>query len=538
MAYRLTWHRQQDPRWYPAVFYVYLVVATGYMVWRTAIVNWHVWYGPLLYAAELYGYLMTLLFLGLARRMYVPAAPPKPPHAAVDVLIPTYNEPLTVLEPVVVGALRIRGVHKVLVLDDGNRPEVRIMAERHGAHYVPRTTNEHAKAGNLNNGLGYTSAPLLILLDADHVPLPDFIEQTAGYFADSRLAIVQSPQTFYNTGTFLFRNGRGRRSGWSEQRMFYDCIQPAKNRWNAAFFVGTSAMLRRGAIDSIGGFATGTATEDIHTSLRLHAKGWKSAFLPHVLAYGLEADSYKEFYKQRKRWAAGSLGLLMRSPDSPLRAKGLSLAQRLNYINATLAHLQGVQKLCFFIVPIATVLWGISPVTSYSTTYIACFLVCLGVSVASTWAYSRGSYHPLYNEAYALASMPAHVSGLMGIIKVQKKFAVSSKLTAGNEQTWLKALLWALFAMASLAFIRDVWLYAFDNIHTALLVCSLVFTVLNGSYLFLFLHILHSYEHGKRWRARVRPPDIVLQYVRVARHAFNPLPGTSFTSNLLAQREQ
>ncbi|MEJ0073419.1 MAG: glycosyltransferase family 2 protein [Candidatus Saccharibacteria bacterium] len=130
---------------------------------------------------------------------------------------------------------------------------------------------------------------------------------------------MQSPQTFYNTHVFLFRR-RPHREAWSEQMMFYNCLQPAKNNWNAAFFVGTSAVLRRAAIDDVGGFATGTATEDIHTSLRLHARGWQSVFLPEPLAYGLEAENFKEFYKQRRRWAAGSLGLLFRSPDSPLRA--------------------------------------------------------------------------------------------------------------------------------------------------------------------------------------------------------------------------
>src|SRR5205823_5869328 len=100
------------------------------------------------------------------------------------------------------------------------------------------------------------------------------------------------------------------------------------------------------------GFATGTATEDIHTSLRLHAAGWHSIFLPRPLAFGLEVDNLREYYRTRRRWAAGSLGLLFRSPDSPLRIRGLTATQRLSYLSSTLAHLQGIQRLCFFLVPV------------------------------------------------------------------------------------------------------------------------------------------------------------------------------------------
>src|SRR5205085_10152554 len=106
------------------------------------------------------------------------------------------------------------------------------------------------------------------------------------YFEDPALAFVQSPQSFYNRDSFVFRTRRNSRR-WSEQGIFYDVIQPGKNRYNAAFFVGTSAVIRRQALDSIGGFATETATEHVHTSVRMHARGWKSLLVSEPLAFGL-----------------------------------------------------------------------------------------------------------------------------------------------------------------------------------------------------------------------------------------------------------
>jgi len=492
-AYEVQWRRKKESKWYPALFLVYLGFALTYLIWRTTIINWHVWYGCLVYAAELYGIVTTSLFLFVTQKVYLPVAHKPKRKPIVDVLIPTYSEPVSVLEPVVIGAKKIRGRRNILVLDDGNRPEIKAMAKRLKVLYFPRTTNLHAKAGNLNNGLQHTDAELLITLDADHIPIRSFIEETAGFFEDPMVAFVQSPQTFYNTSSFLFRK-RFKKHDWSEQIMFYDCIQPAKNNWNAAFFVGTSAMLRRKALDSVGGFATGTATEDIHTSLKLHAKGWVSVFLPKPLAYGLEAESLKEFYKQRKRWAAGSLGLLFRSEDSPLRAKGLTISQRLNYISACLAHLQGVQKVCFFLAPLLTIVTARSPITGNVFAYSIFFLLYCSVALSATWLYSRSTYHFIYTEAYSLASMLAHFGGIMGVIKVQKKFAVSIKTANRKGRTWLHVPLWTLYVAGLIGLTRAIGLIFIARQHSALLVYSTMFLLLNSTFLLAFLLPLRIYE--------------------------------------------
>jgi cellulose synthase/poly-beta-1,6-N-acetylglucosamine synthase-like glycosyltransferase len=493
-GYEVEWQRVNDPRGMITLLYLYLAIGLSYMVWRTTIVNWDVWYGPIIYGAEIYGFIMTSLFLYVTQRIYVPIHHTPKYLRKVDVLIPTYSEPLSVLEPVVLGATKIRGVNKVLVLDDGNRSEVKKLAKRLKVKYYARSDNMHAKAGNLNNGLKHTKAPFIITLDADHIPQPNFIERTLGYFDDARVGFVQSPQSFYNTNSFLFRWRRFKKQLWSEQMMFYHCIQPAKNNWNSAFFVGSSAMLRRSALDNVGGFATGTATEDIHTSLRLHANGWMSIFVPEKLAYGLESENMKEFYKQRRRWAAGSLGLLFRSKDSPLWAKGLTVSQRANYLSATLAHMQGVQKLCFFLVPIFAIFHRQPPVVGNLENSLVIFISFTTFAIFTTAVFSRGTYHILYTEAYALAGIMAHVAGLKGIIKVETKFPVSQKKTKRRQASWVNGVLPALFFMALATMLFGAWSVFVKDIRSDLLISSLVFLSINIVVLLTFLLYLFNYE--------------------------------------------
>lgn len=475
-----------------ALWPLYALAAAPYLVWRLTIVNWDIWFGPVIYAAELYGVLTTLLFLWMTWRVNVPVHRETDFGRTVDVLICTYQEPMAILEPTVLGACRVRGASTVLVLDDGNRDDVREMAHRLGARYHGRTTNEHAKAGNLNNGLRHSTAELLLVLDADHVPAPHILERMAGYFDDPDVAFVQSPQTYHNRDSFLFR--RTRRGWWSEQGMFYDCIQPAKNAWNAAFFVGTSAVVRRSALDEIGGFATGTATEDIHTSLRLHARGGKSVFVPEALAFGLEAENLKEFYRQRRRWAAGSLGLLMRSADSPLWCRGLTLKQRLNYLSATIAHAQGLQRLLFFFTPLLCTFTLAAPVTVDLAVFLPLFGAFLILGIAATLAHARGTYHLLYTEAYSLANSVAHCAALRGVVRVQKKFVVSRKSLRRREQTWVGVALWAVAGVASAGVIRDVQLLERGVGHHTLVIASLIVGSLNAILLLSFMGYLLLYE--------------------------------------------
>lgn len=220
--------------------------------------------------------------------------------------------------------------------------------------------------------------------------------------------------------------------------MFYESIQPSKNRYNAAFFCGSGALVRRAAIDSIGGFATGTATEDIHTSLRLHAKGWRSLFVAEQLAHGIAPIDLTEYHKQRTRWGAGSLGLLFRSPDSPLWARGLSPMQRLCYFNSTFSFTFGLQRIFYTAFP-ALLLFAapfmLDDRVVNAALYGGIMVAFVAFSYLCASVTSDGTYHPIFTEQYNLANMFSHVMAVRGIVQVQRKFAVSAKARSGRRRS-------------------------------------------------------------------------------------------------------
>ncbi|KXK62652.1 hypothetical protein AWW66_07540 [Micromonospora rosaria] len=512
--YRLRQTTDRDPWYLPVLYVAFLTLAAVFAVWRTVVANWGVWFGPLAWAAEMFGLVTSILFVVSLRR----AVRPVPrvvtgTTKTVDILIPTLNEPLSVLEPTVIGATRVRGVRRVLVLDDAARDEVRELADRYGAGYLARTERGGAKAGNLNSGLTATDAEFVVTLDADHVPLPELIEQTIGYFDDPQVAVVQSPQSFYNTESFTFRRRRGDDAGWHEQAMFYGGIQPTKNRTNSAIYTGTSAMLRRSALDTTGGFAPDTPTEDIHTSLRLHARGWRSVYLRTPLAYGLEVENLEEYYRTRRRWASGSLRLLFRNPDSPLWVRGLTLSQRLNYLSALVTHLQGLNRLAYLVAPIAAVLTGVAPVSGPYAVYGFAFLAFMVLSIVTVVLFGRGNYHLVHSEAFGVADTLPMIDALRDLAGGERGFGVSRKRTgraSGAGLTWA----YRAFAAVNLGGLGIAVTRLVQGEHVVIAAWSAAFLTLSSAYALAFLVTMERYERRIGAPAYLRlTPEELYQHV-------------------------
>ena len=234
---------------------VVLTVITGvhYIAWRwAASLNWDAWWIALpLVIAETYSLIDVMLFGMTVWKLKIrKGAPPPPSDATVDVFITTYNEDLDMVMTTALAAQQIRHPHSTWILDDGARPELKALAEEHGLGYVTRsgdwTSNlpRHAKAGNLNNALMQTHGEFLLILDADQIPEPDILEKTLGYFNNRRVALVQTPQYFSNVPA---DDPLG-----SQAPLFYGPIQQGKDGWNAAFFCGSNAILRREALMQLG----------------------------------------------------------------------------------------------------------------------------------------------------------------------------------------------------------------------------------------------------------------------------------------------
>jgi cellulose synthase (UDP-forming) len=274
----------------------------------------------------------------------------------VDVFITVYGEPLDVIRRTAEAALAVRGDHWTWILDDGRSDEVQELASELGCRYVRRMNNHGAKAGNINNALTIAKGDFFVILDADFVPLPGFLEETLPFFETATVAFVQTPQTYGNLHNFISRG-----AGYM-QSMFYRFVQPGRNAFNAAFCVGTNVVFRRIAIDDVGGMYTDSKSEDVWTSLTLHGRGWRSVFLPETLAIGDAPDTIEAYAKQQLRWATGGFEILFN--DNPLVSRRkLTLDQRLMYFATATHYLTGIAPGLLLLVPVLEIFFDLRPVS-------------------------------------------------------------------------------------------------------------------------------------------------------------------------------
>ncbi|KVQ88876.1 cellulose synthase [Burkholderia ubonensis] len=307
----------------------------------------------------------------------------------VDIFIATYNEGLEILEKTIVAALAIDYPDfRVWVLDDTRRDWLKAFCEQVGAHYATRPDNTHAKAGNLNNGLRKSAqgpdggAPYIMVLDADFAPHRKILMRTIGLFADPTVGVVQTPQFYYNADPIQY-NLRTTECWVDEQRAFFDIMQPAKDAWGSAFCIGTSFVVRRDLVNHIGGFPTGTVTEDIHLTYRLMPHGYVTRWLNERLSVGLSAEGLPEYISQRSRWGLGTIQVAL-TPDGPLRGRGYTFTQRLHYVHGLLHWLSRPFTLMLLLGPL--LYWYFNVPTLYGEPMQ--FLAYGVPSLIAYWAYS------------------------------------------------------------------------------------------------------------------------------------------------------
>ncbi|MCW4590684.1 UDP-forming cellulose synthase catalytic subunit [Gluconacetobacter entanii] len=345
-----------------------LLVSLRYMVWRlTTTLELH---SPLqavlsllLVLAELYA-LMTLCLSYFQMSWPLDRKPlPLPPDTAdwpvVDVYVPSYNEELSLVRSTVLGALAIDWPEdklNVYILDDGRRKSFHAFAMEAGAGYIIRDQNNHAKAGNLNHALRVTEGEYVVIFDCDHIPTRGFLKKTIGWMmADPKLALLQTPHHFYSPDPFQ-RNLASGQHVPPEGNMFYGLVQDGNDFWDATFFCGSCAAIRRSAVLGIGGFATETVTEDAHTALKMQREGWHTAYLREPLAAGLSTERLMLHIGQRVRWARGMLQIMRL--DNPLLGPGLHWQQRLCYLSAMSHFLFAIPRLIFLASPLAFLFLG------------------------------------------------------------------------------------------------------------------------------------------------------------------------------------
>ena len=494
-----------------------------YALWRLSTVG-HFFLDPLskwsaidaffigtLVLAESYAFF--ILYFGYLQTVWPLRRPPAPlPRAldewpAIDLLIPTYNEPLNVVRHTALAALNIdwppEKLH-VYLLDDGTREEFQRFAAEAGVGYITRVDHSHAKAGNINQALGRMHSPLVAIFDCDHVPTRSFLQVTAGWFLrDPKLGMLQTPHHFYSPDPFE-RNLGQFRSVPNEGELFYGVVQDANDFWNATFFCGSCAILRRSALDQIGGIAVETVTEDAHTSLRMQMNGWNTAYINIPQAAGLATERLSGHVKQRIRWARGMIQILR--TDNPLFAKGLRPMQRLCYFNAMTHFLYALPRLIFLSAPLIFLVLGH---TNVPGTWVAIFAYALPHLVLSSMANSRiqGRHrHSFWNEIYEtvlapyilLPTMLALFSPKLGKFNVTAKGGVVDRgffdsrialpflvMLGFNVLGLLCAIprLWqmpVLSASLPLAFLVNWPAAMYDSTHAGTVVMNVLWTILNS----------------------------------------------------------
>jgi len=274
---------------------------------------------------------------------------------AVDVFLPTCGEDMEVLENTYrhAAALEWEGELNVWVLDDGDRPQVRLAAERHGFHYRVRPNRGHMKkAGNLLYGYQQSCGEHIVIFDADFCPRHDFLRHTIPYMDERRTGIVQTPQVFDTSSEM----GWLQRGAGATQELFYRWIQPSLDAAGAPICVGTCAVYRRAALDSVGGFAQIEHSEDVHTGILLLRSGWATRYVPIVASKGLCPDDLAGFLNQQYRWCNGSITLLR---SGQAQRMPLTLRQRFCFwggfmyyigtaVNVFTLHIPGIAMALFF----------------------------------------------------------------------------------------------------------------------------------------------------------------------------------------------
>lgn len=420
-------------RFYQTVIIITLLVYVYYLFYRVVytINPDAIIVSILFFSAEFHGLIALFLYFFQMWHPLERRAPPFPAGMTVDFYITTYNENIGLVRETALGCLRVSYLHDVYILDDGDRPEFRKMAEEIGCHYIRRGDHKGAKAGNLNHALPLTKGEFIAVFDADYVPQPDFLEKTLGYFEDPKVAFVQTPQQYYNVDSFTFRIKKGRKRGWHEQEVFYRQMMPGRDYWDSAFFVGTGAIFRRKALEDIGGFAVETLTEDLHTTLRLYAKKWKGIYHNEILATGLAAQDIKNYHIQKLRWGEGNVSLMFKK-ENPLLLKGLTIPQRIAFFATIFSWTIGFPKIIYFTMPSIMILFEKYPIIHFDAAFLvryAIFLitVILGVKIVSK-GYTHIRNEEIYNMMNFFVSIRAVLKNIKNIIfKDKSKFIVTGK---------------------------------------------------------------------------------------------------------------
>lgn len=439
--------REDSPLLLRLVALLALAWGAAYLTWR---IGWThrganpVMYGVLL-VAELVGWVNLGLYAFLSWRVPPSLAPTPSPGRTVDVLVPTYDEPVEVLRATLLGCRALTYPHTTWLLDDGRRPGMAELAEELGARYVTREDNAHAKAGNINHALPLLDGELIAVLDADHVPLPHFIDALVGYFDDPDVVLAQAPHEFYNLDS-VQHVAEDRH----EQSLFFRVICPGKDRHDGVFWCGSGTMIRREPLVAIGGVQTATIAEDFHTTVVLHQQGWHTRYHNETLLLGLAPHDLDSFLLQRSRWARGNLRVFL-TRQNPFWARGLRPMQRLSYFASLFHYFGGPQRLALLVVLWVALVAGILPLHGAPLLFGVLWAPWVVLSLVATKVLGRGWSGPIAATRHGWMTMGVYTGAVLSlVVPGAGRFKVTPKMGT-DEGGWRTLLRLRLLTSCTLA---------------------------------------------------------------------------------------
>lgn len=405
-----------------------------------------------------------------SRVMYMAKKP-----AVIDVFVPVYGEPVNEVRQTASAARDMHGKHRTYILDDGESDEMQRMAKEIGVLYIRRKIHMNAKAGNINHALSVTKNDFFVILDADFVPSPKFLEETLPFFQNPRLAFVQTPQFYSNQNNFVSK------AASHMQHVFYSLVQPGKNRSNAAFCVGTNVMFRRSAIDAIGGLYQKSKSEDIWTSLKLHEMGYQSIYLNKVLAIGKAPETLKAYSKQQLRWATGSFEIFLK--QNPLFNKKLSVDQRIQYFGTTSFYFNGFAIAVLLLLPVLQIYFNLTPIAldiplwQWAALYSGFYVLQIILSM-----YTMGGFK-IETLMLSMASFPIYIKAFFkALFNREEHWKATNSLDSYDSPFNYIRVQTYLFIFLAITTVTGIWKSQYTSEFSVSIIWCMLNTLVFGSF--------------------------------------------------------